>query len=60
MTYIIEIVHSIPLLPRRVGPFTTRREAEAWMQDNATDGQWTVLSLTSPAHVAETEPVVKP
>lgn len=39
-------------LPRYVGPFLRRRDAEYWAREHVRNGSWSVISPTDP-HAAE-------
>lgn len=46
--YVVDIEWSAPNLPRLVGPFRTRAEAEEWGTLNVVNGTWNVASLAYP------------
>jgi hypothetical protein len=46
--YILEIEWVTPELPRLVGPFDTRTEAEEWAALNIGNGSWGVAALAYP------------
>lgn len=47
-TYMVEVEWDVPDLPRRVGPFLTRTEAEDWGRLNIVNGVWGVLPVAWP------------
>lgn len=49
-TYVLEIEWNDVDLPRLVGPFTTRDEAEQFAAVNIPNGTWNVAPLAYPYH----------
>jgi hypothetical protein len=50
-TYILEIEWQKPDLPRLVGPFPTRKEADDWAAINIPNGTWEACPLAWPYYV---------
>lgn len=47
-TYALQIEWDVPGLPRLIGPFETRTEAEDWAALNIPNGSWNVAPLAYP------------
>lgn len=54
--FVLEIDWARPELPRLVGPFQIRGEAERWARLNIWNGEWSIATLAYPYSDLRLEP----